>query len=223
LQENSTNFQDFLANLQLKCEITRINEEQIPRVSQLSLRTNQFNSTTRRRSENDVKQLLNQANSHIWIINVQDRFGDYGLVGAIFGEEKEQNLNVDSFMLSCRALGRGIEHKMLAAITFSKKSAKNLRKKQPIKLSINSRRKLPQKSNLIRRKKRLRQKSKVKTVFKSSRKQPTTFRKETRQSSKSPIISEQRNKFFPRSNQPQTIVQSFKRISSRRAMKPSKN
>ena len=116
LQESSTNFQDFLANLQLKCEIARINEEQIPRVSQLSLRTNQFNSTTKRRSENDVKQLFSQANSHIWTINVQDRFGDYGLVGAIFGEENEQSLNVDSLMLSCRALGRGIEHKMLAAL-----------------------------------------------------------------------------------------------------------
>jgi FkbH-like protein len=116
LQESSTNFQDFLANLQLKCEIARINEAQIPRVSQLSLRTNQFNSTTKRRSENDVKQLFSQSNAHIWTINVQDRFGDYGLVGAIFGEEKEQSLNVDSLMLSCRALGRGIEHKMLAAL-----------------------------------------------------------------------------------------------------------
>ncbi len=116
LQESSTSFQDFLANLQLKCEITQINEEQIPRVSQLSLRTNQFNSTTKRRSENDVKQLFSQANSPIWTINVQDRFGDYGLVGAIFGEEKEQSLNIDSLMLSCRALGRGIEHKMLAAL-----------------------------------------------------------------------------------------------------------
>ncbi len=116
LQESSTNFHDFLANLQLKCEIGEINEEQIPRVSQLSLRTNQFNSTTKRRSENDLKQLLTQENSHIWTINVEDRFGDYGLVGAIVSEKNEQSLQGDSLMLSCRALGRGIEHKMLASL-----------------------------------------------------------------------------------------------------------
>ncbi len=116
LQESSSNFQDFLANLQLKCEIAEMTEEKIPRVSQLSLRTNQFNSTTKRRSENDVKQLFAQANARIWTINVEDRFGDYGLVGVIVGEEKDQSLNVDSMMLSCRALGRGIEHRMLAAV-----------------------------------------------------------------------------------------------------------
>lgn len=116
LQKNSANFQDFLANLQLKCEIVKAVESQIPRISQLSLRTNQFNSTTKRRSENEVKQIFGQAHAHLWTISAQDRFGDYGLVGAIFGEENEGTLNVDSFMLSCRALGRGIEHRMLAAL-----------------------------------------------------------------------------------------------------------
>jgi len=116
LQESSGSFQDFLANLELKCEIAKISEAQIPRVSQLSLRTNQFNTTTKRRSENDVKQLFNQDNAHIWTINVEDRFGDYVLVGTIICEESVHSLNVDSFMLSCRALGRGIEYRMLAAV-----------------------------------------------------------------------------------------------------------
>jgi thioesterase domain-containing protein/acyl carrier protein len=82
----------------------------------LSLRTNQFNSTTKRRSESEVKQLFAQANTHIWTVTAQDRFGDYGLVGVMVGKEKENHLNIDSFMLSCRALGRGIEHKMLSAL-----------------------------------------------------------------------------------------------------------
>lgn len=116
LQENSGSFQDFLKNLQLKCDITKATEAQLPRISQLCLRTNQFNSTSKRHSENDLKQLLSRENVNIWAINVQDRFGDYGLVGTVIYEEKEKIINVGSFMLSCRALGRGIEHKMLAAI-----------------------------------------------------------------------------------------------------------
>ena len=116
MQESSTSFGDFLAGLDLKCEIGEITEDQIPRVSQLSLRTNQFNSTTKRRSENDVRQHLVQKNCRIWTVSVRDRFGDYGLVGSIFGEKIEDRLCIDSLMLSCRALGRGIEHRMIAEI-----------------------------------------------------------------------------------------------------------
>jgi FkbH-like protein len=116
LQNTSANFADFITKLDLKCEIKEISEVQIPRVSQLTLRTNQFNSTTIRRSENDLKSFLEDEKARIWAISVKDRFGDYGLVGAIFSVEKAQNLNVDSFILSCRALGKGVEHKMLAAL-----------------------------------------------------------------------------------------------------------
>jgi len=48
------------------------------------------------------------------VVEAKDRFGDYGLVGAMFSEEMSGVLHVDSFLLSCRALGRGIEHQMLA-------------------------------------------------------------------------------------------------------------
>ena len=116
LQESAATFEDFLAKLQLKCEIAEAGPAEIPRVSQLSLRTNQFNSTTKRRSENDLMRISGQNNKHVWTISVEDRFGDYGLVGAIVYEKTETSLEVDSFMLSCRALGRGVEHRMLSAL-----------------------------------------------------------------------------------------------------------
>jgi FkbH-like protein len=116
LQESATSFGDFLASLELRCDIGEITEDQIPRVSQLSLRTNQFNSTTKRRSESDVRQYLSRENCRVWTVSIRDRFGDYGLVGTAFGEKIGERLHVDSLMLSCRALGRGIEHKMIAEL-----------------------------------------------------------------------------------------------------------
>lgn len=104
---------EFLKSLQLVCEITEIKNEHIPRVSQLSLRTNQFNSTTIRRSESDIRQIISDQKKNIWTVNVTDRFGDYGLVGVIIFEIQPETINVESFMLSCRVLGRGVEHKIL--------------------------------------------------------------------------------------------------------------
>jgi FkbH-like protein len=116
IQQNSNDWNEFLEDLQLVCEISKMNSEQLPRVSQLSLRTNQFNSTTLRRSESEVNNYLSTDKNHIWVVNIRDRFGDYGLVGSIFFSEKKESLEVDSFMLSCRALGRGVEHKMVSAL-----------------------------------------------------------------------------------------------------------
>ena len=112
VQRDSADLEGFLESLQLVCRIGEIEPEQIPRVSQLSLRTNQFNSTTRRRTESDIQQLISDGRT-ILTVNVHDRFGDYGLVGVVVCNPTQESLYVDSFMLSCRALGRGVEHQIL--------------------------------------------------------------------------------------------------------------
>ncbi|MCB8783758.1 non-ribosomal peptide synthetase [Planktothrix agardhii] len=114
LQENSLSFEDFLAQLNLEIEISPVQKEELTRVAQLTQRTNQFNLTTIRRSESQIKQLCNSGELDCRGVKVKDRFGDYGLVGLLLFTAQEDSLIVDTFLLSCRVLGRGVEHQMLA-------------------------------------------------------------------------------------------------------------
>jgi amino acid adenylation domain-containing protein/FkbH-like protein/FkbM family methyltransferase len=103
----------FIAGLDLTIEIEPIGGADVPRVAQLTQRTNQFNTTTVRRSDAEV-QALCSAGHEISVVRVRDRFGDYGLVGVLSGQADRDAFVVDAMMLSCRALGRGVEHRMLA-------------------------------------------------------------------------------------------------------------
>jgi FkbH-like protein len=111
-QASATSFREFLAGLELRIDIEEPRPEQLGRSAQLTQRTNQFNLTTRRRTEAQLARLANEG-KECRIVQVKDRFGDYGLVGLlIFGVEGPR-LAVDTWLLSCRALGRGVEHAML--------------------------------------------------------------------------------------------------------------
>ncbi|HVO61623.1 MAG TPA: amino acid adenylation domain-containing protein [Terriglobales bacterium] len=105
--------ESFLAALRLEVEITQPAPEQMARVSQLSQRTNQFNFTRVRRTEAQITQLLQSDEWECLSVHVKDRFGDYGLVGALMFRVGSDALQVDTFLLSCRVLGRGVEHAML--------------------------------------------------------------------------------------------------------------
>jgi amino acid adenylation domain-containing protein/FkbH-like protein/non-ribosomal peptide synthase protein (TIGR01720 family)/FkbM family methyltransferase len=114
LQEDSLSFEDFLAQLNLEIEISPIQTEELTRVAQLTQRTNQFNLTTIRRSESQIKQFCSSGELDCQVVKVKDRFGDYGLVGLLLFTAQEDSLMVDTFLLSCRVLGRGVEHQILA-------------------------------------------------------------------------------------------------------------
>jgi amino acid adenylation domain-containing protein/FkbH-like protein/non-ribosomal peptide synthase protein (TIGR01720 family)/FkbM family methyltransferase len=114
LQQDSLSFTDFLTQLNLEIEISPMQTEQLSRVAQLTQRTNQFNLTTIRRSETEIQQLCHLGKLECRVVKVKDRFGDYGLVGLLLFETQENVLLVDTFLLSCRVLGRGVEYKMLS-------------------------------------------------------------------------------------------------------------
>ena len=103
---------EFMAALNLQVDIQKPTDDEWPRISQLTQRTNQFNFTTRRRSEQELKALVT-GGAEVLRVRVSDRFGDYGLVGVLIAQSSEQAWEVDSFLLSCRVLGRGVEHAML--------------------------------------------------------------------------------------------------------------
>lgn len=115
LEEQSSSFEDFLTGLALQVRLAPIDPEQIPRVAQLTQRTNQFNATGKRRSEREI-QTLDRYGLECLVVDVSDRFGHYGLVGVLIFEAASEALRVDTFLLSCRALGRGVEKHMLGEL-----------------------------------------------------------------------------------------------------------
>ena len=117
LQKASSSLKDFLEGLELRVRIIPMGEAQLSRVAQLTQRTNQFNCTTIRRTESEIRQFCREGRGgECLVVEVGDRFGDYGLVGVILFTVGPGELEVDTFLLSCRVLGRGVEHRMLARL-----------------------------------------------------------------------------------------------------------
>jgi FkbH-like protein/FkbM family methyltransferase len=113
-RSTSLTLTDFLAELNIQVRIAPPTPAQLPRVSQLTQRTNQFNFTTIRRSEAEIQRLCQGGERECRVVEVSDRFGDYGLVGVMLFELTPEALALDTMLLSCRVLGRGVEHQMLA-------------------------------------------------------------------------------------------------------------
>jgi amino acid adenylation domain-containing protein/FkbH-like protein len=107
---SASGLDQFLASLQLNVQMSVIEPGTLPRVAELVQRTNQFNLTGIRRSASELQRLLDGAELAGLTIRVQDRFGDYGLVGAVLYRLTDDAVEVDTFVLSCRALGRKVEH-----------------------------------------------------------------------------------------------------------------
>jgi FkbH-like protein len=110
-QKSASTLGDFLAGLDLHIDIVDPRPDLLPRLAQLTMRTNQFNFSTRRRSEAEIARLSGESGCRA--VMVRDRFGDYGLVGETIFVVDRGVLQVDTFLLSCRVLGRGVEHAML--------------------------------------------------------------------------------------------------------------
>lgn len=136
LQQTAPTLQDFLHSLNLKITIQPCQPSQLARAAQLTQRTNQFNFTTIRRSELELQQLCQTANYHCWIVEASDRFGDYGLVGLMIFSAQEQLIKLDTFLLSCRALGKGLEFEMIAQLGAYAQSQQLLEVEIPFVTSI---------------------------------------------------------------------------------------
>lgn len=97
-------FETFLKSLNLQLTIESANEYNIPRIAQMTQKTNQFNLTTKRYTDSDIKGFVSNG-WKIWCISVADKFGDNGITGCIMID----GVKIDSLLLSCRILGKGIE------------------------------------------------------------------------------------------------------------------
>ena len=103
---------DYLASLDLRITIYKDDESIIPRMSQMSQKTNQFNLTTRRYTDSDISKFIACEDSTVFSFSVADKFGDNGMVGMciINIDNKTRTVDIDTFLMSCRIIGRNIEY-----------------------------------------------------------------------------------------------------------------
>jgi FkbH-like protein len=99
----------YLASLGLVATIRLAREEDAARVSQLTQKTNQFNLTTRRYSSARIESFSRSCDAAVFSLQVSDRFGDSGLTGVLIALREGKVGRIDSFLLSCRILGRNLE------------------------------------------------------------------------------------------------------------------
>jgi FkbH-like protein len=114
LQNSSSNLTDFLKTLDLHVVIKKANNFTIPRISQLTLKTNQFNLTTKRYQKDEIEKFSDDENMLVGSAQIIDKFGDNGITGVfIIRKEEPKEWILDSFLLSCRVMGRQVENSII--------------------------------------------------------------------------------------------------------------
>jgi FkbH-like protein len=106
---------EYLADLDVRIGVRRDHAGDVTRLYQLSIKTNQFNTSLRRLTEADVEQYVTRSDRAAVAVTVSDRLTESGVVGAIFARWDSDVLTVDEVDISCRALGRGIESAIVTA------------------------------------------------------------------------------------------------------------
>jgi FkbH-like protein len=107
---------EFLSSLGIVCAFQSALDAPLARAVQLLAKTNQFNLTTRRRSATEVAEFAAAAGGQAVVVRVRDRFGDAGAVGLALARRQGDSCVIDSLLLSCRVIGRGIESALLAYV-----------------------------------------------------------------------------------------------------------
>lgn len=108
--------EEFAASLALRVALGEASISQLGRIAQLINKTNQFNLSTIRRSAEEVAALHASPGWGVYALSVWDKFGEYGLVGVAIVEKGAARWRIDTFLLSCRVLARGVETALLAKI-----------------------------------------------------------------------------------------------------------
>lgn len=124
LNASAGSIEEYLTSLEMVAEIGIVNDASIARVAQLTQKTNQFNLTTRRYSEGDIC-MMQSSGADIFYLKLRDRVSDMGLVGVAILKYSGQQAEIDTFLLSCRVLGRRVEEAFLTHIFYYAKVHRN--------------------------------------------------------------------------------------------------
>jgi len=116
--QKTMRYEDYLSSLQIKLTIYEPENMQLSRVAQLTQKTNQFNLTGKRYTDAEISDLASNQQYSIFVCEYEDKFGKEGIIGCAILQMKENKAIMDSFLLSCRVLGRNVENDFLKHILF---------------------------------------------------------------------------------------------------------
>jgi len=116
LERQVSSKEDFYRSLEQVAEIAPVNGQTLARVAQLTQKTNQFNLTTRRYTEQQVERMMGSPEWRVWSLRVTDRYADNGLVGVAIAKLDGEVCEIDSFLMSCRVIGRTVETALLSRL-----------------------------------------------------------------------------------------------------------
>ncbi len=116
LEQEASSLEEFYAGLEMEAFIAPFDELNLPRIVQLIGKTNQFNLTTRRHGPAEVCAFMDDERYVTLYLRLRDRFADHGLVALMIAEQREHVLDIDTWLMSCRVIGRTVENKLLAQL-----------------------------------------------------------------------------------------------------------
>jgi len=116
LRETAGSLEEYQRSLDMVARIAPVDDVNIARVVQLINKTNQFNLTARRRNRGELEAFLAETDRvHFWV-RLADRFADHGLIAVVLGTVSQGALEIDTFLMSCRVIGRGVEETIAAEL-----------------------------------------------------------------------------------------------------------
>ena len=116
LEASLGSYEDFLESLDMHAEIASFRPIYYDRIAQLTNKSNQFNLTTRRYTQADIKRLSKDSHYITLYGRLQDRFGDNGLVSVVIAEKEGVDVHIRLWLMSCRVLKRGMEEAMMEVL-----------------------------------------------------------------------------------------------------------
>lgn len=116
-KELSLNLDDYIARLEISADIHRMRPEELDRVAQLCGKTNQFNVTTKRYTRTDIETIASDSSNAIYVVHSSDKYGDNGLISVIILMGEGDDVRIDTFLMSCRVMGRKLENVILQELT----------------------------------------------------------------------------------------------------------
>jgi len=112
-QASAASIEEFLESLQMTARVRPIDSATVERSAQLIARSNQFNLTTRRRSTAEILAMTGDDSWITFTVTLADRYGDYGLISVVLARVREDTVEIDTWLMSCRVLKRTVEDLVL--------------------------------------------------------------------------------------------------------------
>jgi len=116
LEQSAGTREDFYRSLEQEAEVSPVDRFTLARAAQLTQKTNQFNLTTKRYTEQQIDDLTKRPGWRVVALRLRDRYADNGVVGVAITHDEAGVCQIDAFLLSCRVIGRTVETALLACL-----------------------------------------------------------------------------------------------------------